>query len=143
LRDKLSAQGFAMRRLILAILVLASTMLAQEFRGSIRGRILDPSGAAAPEATFEVINAETNVKTTAVSNEAGNYLGSVPAAEQLYHPRQAPRLQDAGTPGHPRIAERAGHAGPDAGARSGHRIGHRHGLGALADDGARRPRSGD
>jgi hypothetical protein len=47
--------------------------LGQEFRGSIRGRILDPSGAAVPGATIEVINADTNVKTSAVSNEAGNY----------------------------------------------------------------------
>ena len=62
-----------MRRGILAIPVLASVFLGQEFRGSIRGRILDPSGAAVPGATIEVINADTNVKTSAVSNEAGNY----------------------------------------------------------------------
>jgi len=62
-----------MRRLTLVLLLLGSMALGQEFRGSIRGRILDPSGAAVPGATVEVINAETNVKTAAVSNEAGNY----------------------------------------------------------------------
>jgi len=62
-----------MKRLLYVFLLLSSMTLGQGFRGSIRGRILDPSGAAVPEATIEVINAETNVKATAVSNEAGNY----------------------------------------------------------------------
>ncbi|MDW8128929.1 MAG: TonB-dependent receptor [Bryobacterales bacterium] len=61
-----------MRR-VLCIFILAVSLRSQEFRGTIRGRILDPSGAAVVGATVEVIHAETNVKTTAASNEAGNY----------------------------------------------------------------------
>jgi hypothetical protein len=48
-------------------------MAAQEFRGSIRGRITDPSGAAVPGASIEVLNVETNTTVTATSNEVGNY----------------------------------------------------------------------
>jgi len=53
--------------------LLAAVAWSQEFRGTIRGRILDPSGAAVAGASVEVLNTDTNVKVTAVSNEAGNY----------------------------------------------------------------------
>lgn len=52
---------------------MPAVLWAQEFRGTIRGRVLDPSGAAVAGATVQVINAETGARTTAASNEAGNY----------------------------------------------------------------------
>ncbi len=62
-----------MQRALLTLFVWPALLCAQEFRGTIRGRVLDPSGAAVVGATVEVINAETGVRTTAASNEAGNY----------------------------------------------------------------------
>lgn len=55
------------------LLLACAIATAQEFRGTIRGRISDPSGAAIVGASIEVTNAETGVKLTASSNEAGNY----------------------------------------------------------------------
>lgn len=62
-----------MKRYISLTLLLCTCVLAQEFRGTIRGRVIDPSGAAVPGATVEVINVDTNVRITAQSNELGNY----------------------------------------------------------------------
>lgn len=62
-----------MKRYISLTLLLCTCALAQEFRGTIRGRVIDPSGAAVPGATVEVINVDTNVRITAQSNELGNY----------------------------------------------------------------------
>ena len=46
---------------------------AQEFRGTILGRITDPSGAAIAGAAVQVENADTNAVLRTASNEAGNY----------------------------------------------------------------------
>ncbi len=46
---------------------------AQEYRGTILGRITDPSGAAVVGASVEVQNVATNAVVKAASNEAGNY----------------------------------------------------------------------
>src|SRR5437867_6808207 len=56
------------------ILSLAATSLkAQETRGSILGRITDPSGALVAGATITATNEATNTGSTARSNEDGNY----------------------------------------------------------------------
>ena len=60
-----------MRTLALALLPCA--LCAQEFRGSISGRVTDPSGAAVPRAVVEARNAATNFTARAASNEAGVY----------------------------------------------------------------------
>lgn len=62
-----------MGRICLMAYLLSVLAVSQEFRGAIRGRIMDPSGAAVAGAAIEVVNAETNVKVTASTNEAGNY----------------------------------------------------------------------
>ena len=62
--------------MLLRLAVLASVAAlcaAQEFRGTILGRVTDPSGAAVAGASVQVVNEETNLAATAVSNEAGNY----------------------------------------------------------------------
>jgi carboxypeptidase family protein/TonB-dependent receptor-like protein len=46
---------------------------AQETRGSILGRVLDPSGAAIPGATVQATNMATNVTNETASNATGNY----------------------------------------------------------------------
>lgn len=48
-------------------------VLAQEFRGSILGRVTDPSGAVVPGAAITVTNEETNVSVEVRTNQEGNY----------------------------------------------------------------------
>ncbi len=50
-----------------------ATASAQEFRGSILGRITDPSGAVVPGAAVTVTNEETNVAVEVRTNQEGNY----------------------------------------------------------------------
>jgi len=59
-----------------AILIAASSAplsLAQDPRGLISGRVLDPSGAAVPDAEIKVTQTATNVTTRSISNEQGIY----------------------------------------------------------------------
>lgn len=60
--------GFAI--LFLLSLVAAN---AQEYRGTITGTVSDPNGAVIPAATVTVQNIETNVTTTASTNDEGSY----------------------------------------------------------------------
>src|SRR5262249_8987628 len=60
-------------RIALLLLSLAVTAGAQEFRGSLTGRITDPTGAALPGASVSVKNVETNIVATMTTNEDGNY----------------------------------------------------------------------
>jgi hypothetical protein len=48
-------------------------LYAQEYRGSIQGRVSDPSGAAVPAAAVAVKNVETGVSVDATTNEEGNF----------------------------------------------------------------------
>jgi len=54
-------------------LAAAVLLPAQESRGSIMGRITDPSGAAVPGAHVTVTNVETNTVFRSLSNNEGNY----------------------------------------------------------------------
>lgn len=59
----------------LAVLFAAATAvaLAQESRGTIIGRVLDPSGAVVAGAQVQVLNTDTNTHVTSVTNANGNY----------------------------------------------------------------------
>ncbi len=64
------------QRSITAMLLLLSMFAgasAQEFRGSLSGSVTDPNGAALPGVTVEIKNIETNVATTANTNDDGGY----------------------------------------------------------------------
>src|SRR5712691_11573370 len=61
------------RRLAIAFMILLAPAGAQEFRGTILGRITDPSGAPVAGSSIEALNIETGVKIGSKSNEAGNY----------------------------------------------------------------------
>jgi hypothetical protein len=63
-------QGVAAVVLLLLVFAVAG---AQEFRGSLAGTVTDPNGAALPGATVEIKNVETNISTTAVTNDEGGY----------------------------------------------------------------------
>jgi hypothetical protein len=56
------------------MLALAGPLaLAQEFRGTILGRVVDPSGAVVPAAKITVTNDATRVPVEARTNQEGNY----------------------------------------------------------------------
>jgi hypothetical protein len=60
-------------RIALLLLAMAVTASAQEFRGSLTGRITDPTGAALPGAEVSVKNVETNITVKTTANEDGSY----------------------------------------------------------------------
>ena len=59
--------------LIFALLLLAEGLFGQEYRGSLSGRVLDPSGAAVPGAHLILTDTATNVRLTTDTNGEGNY----------------------------------------------------------------------
>lgn len=60
--------------MLIGTLLAASTAgLAQESRGSITGRIIDPQSAVVPGATVTVTNADTNVARSTTTNQTGYY----------------------------------------------------------------------
>jgi hypothetical protein len=56
-----------------AVLLCPPVVFSQTTFASITGRVVDPSGAAIPDATITVVNVETGVRNTARSNDSGNY----------------------------------------------------------------------
>ena len=62
-----------MRTLSICLLLVPSAMWAQESRGTILGRIIDPSGAAITGAGIDAVNVDTKILLHTTSNEAGNY----------------------------------------------------------------------
>jgi hypothetical protein len=55
------------------VATLVGTAAAQEFRATIRGRVVDTSGGAMPGAPVTVLNQETGEIATAVTNQEGSY----------------------------------------------------------------------
>ena len=58
----------------LCVATLCSTAAAQDARGTIVGRVLDPTGAAIPNADIRVTNKATGVTAASRANEAGLYV---------------------------------------------------------------------
>ena len=48
-------------------------LAAQDARGTVVGRVTDPSGAVIVNAAIDITNVATGVRTPAKSNEAGNF----------------------------------------------------------------------
>ncbi len=67
-----------MRRLLILALLLACPRLAgaQAMNGTLLGNITDQGGGALPGVTVVITEQNTNIKTTAVTNESGNYVFS-------------------------------------------------------------------
>ena len=59
--------------LLVVVLLLAPSVAAQTYRGSIRGTITDPNKAVIPAASLRLTNKETNELRTTVTNVAGEY----------------------------------------------------------------------
>jgi hypothetical protein len=62
-----------MKRLACLVIFLAGFSPAQDSRGRIAGRIVDPSGSAIPNVQVVATNAETAMKVSATSNDSGIY----------------------------------------------------------------------
>ena len=55
------------------LLVVSAVARAQESRGNITGKVIDPQGAIIPGATVVVTNAETNVSRQTTTNQTGYF----------------------------------------------------------------------
>src|SRR5690348_8301220 len=56
-----------------AAVLLVPLSYAQSVSGDLVGTVLDPAGAAVPNATVTATNTATNVKSNTTSNAAGEY----------------------------------------------------------------------
>jgi len=63
------ANGF----ILVGLCLVLSLSFAQESRAILSGRVVDPQGAAVPNAKVEARNLDTNVVETATTNESGLY----------------------------------------------------------------------
>jgi outer membrane receptor protein involved in Fe transport len=62
-------------RLILSIMLLsATTLVAQTFRGSIQGVVTDTTGASVPGAQVTALNSGTGLSRSTTTDDAGNYV---------------------------------------------------------------------
>src|SRR5712671_2473373 len=61
-------------RLCLLIALPASLLFAQTNRGGISGNVLDPSGAAVPNAAVVIINAGTNETRKLTTSDKGTFI---------------------------------------------------------------------
>ena len=59
--------------LIFALFLFTEGLFGQEYRGSLSGRVLDPSAAAVPGAHVTLTNTATNVRLTTDTNAEGHY----------------------------------------------------------------------
>jgi hypothetical protein len=59
--------------LVCALLLLTGVMPGQDTRGTINGKITDPSGAVVPGASVVVTNVAMGIKTTVTANQDGYY----------------------------------------------------------------------
>ena len=57
----------------LLLILVAFTATAQEFRGSLTGKITDPNGAVVPGSKVEIKNIETGIIITATTGDDGAY----------------------------------------------------------------------
>ncbi|HEU4837156.1 MAG TPA: carboxypeptidase-like regulatory domain-containing protein, partial [Pyrinomonadaceae bacterium] len=57
----------------LLLILAVFTAAAQEFRGSLTGKISDPNGAVVPGSKVEIRNIETGIVTSATTGEDGAY----------------------------------------------------------------------
>jgi hypothetical protein len=63
--------------IVLAILTFSGTAFSQNYRGTIRGKVTDPSGKIVAGAQLKLTQEETNLTRTATTNSAGDYTFSL------------------------------------------------------------------
>ncbi len=62
-----------MKRLFLSLLMIGVVLSAQEFRSTVTGRVLDPSGAPVPNAQLIITNTDTGAQAKTTSEAQGYY----------------------------------------------------------------------
>lgn len=62
-----------MRFLVFTIAALAFTAFAQSPTAKVTGRVTDPSGAVVPAASIRITNLDTNISSSASTNDTGDY----------------------------------------------------------------------
>lgn len=62
-----------MKQLFLLLLATATSLCAQEFRGTFSGTVTDATGAAVPKAKIIATEVQTGLKTTVYSEASGAY----------------------------------------------------------------------
>ena len=62
-----------LRLMLVAVLLSATTLVAQTFRGTILGTVTDPSGAVVSGATVKVKNVNTGLERTTQTSASGSY----------------------------------------------------------------------
>jgi hypothetical protein len=65
--------GNSSLRLCAALCVVALTLGAQEFRSTLSGRVVDPSGASVPGIKVTATSNETGARSETMTNESGEY----------------------------------------------------------------------
>lgn len=65
-----------LERLALGVALLAGGLLAQDYRGSVVGRVTDRSGAVIAGVSISALNEATNVSSMTRSNAEGNFMVS-------------------------------------------------------------------
>ncbi len=58
----------------LALLASTTQLQGQSYQGGLRGAVTDPAGAVVPGAEVTLVNEQTNVARTTLSNESGEYV---------------------------------------------------------------------
>lgn len=58
---------------LFCVLLTCATLFAQDPRGTIQGRVVDPTGIGIPGAGVRITNEETGVSVSATSNQTGDY----------------------------------------------------------------------
>ena len=87
-----------MRHFLIVAFAAAAALFAQEFRGTLAGRIADPSGAGVPKARIAAVQTETKSRFETVSGPEGNY--TIPflapgVYDALIDPRELPGARPA------------------------------------------------
>jgi hypothetical protein len=78
------AGGFNRRLVLILVLFLPCLLSAQSFRGSIRGKVVDPSGGLIAGAKVTAKNSATGqVREAATSGDGGYVLAELPAGEYV------------------------------------------------------------
>ena len=68
--------SMAVAVVIVAVLIAPSSVRAQAVTGTVLGNVTDTSGLAVPGATVTITEVNTNIATSAVTNESGYYIFS-------------------------------------------------------------------
>jgi hypothetical protein len=63
----------SMKRLLFVLALTSFAAWSQSSRATLGGRVIDPQGAAVPNASIVVFSEQTDVKQTTTTNEQGNW----------------------------------------------------------------------